>query len=243
MSEAFYPIQGTIAVALTFDQEIAYARNWKKKKDQDSRDILIRNYVLFSVKQVKRMYPGLAEDDAIRVAHEAVLDAIDKFDPNRAKQGRLSNLIPYYVKISFRNFRRRSETVKCPIKEPVPEGGRYSSLSSHEGQNSLHRSNEETGFPEEHTDNSLIDSLFGAADSAAENFDLEERKQMITDALNELPESLKDVLSLVYFENLNFAEVARRHVPPISREAVRQKHNRAIAILREALNSKVLFGR
>lgn len=242
MAETFYPITGTIAIALTFNEEIMLLKRWKKVGDSGARDILIKNYVLFSVKQIKRMYPSLPEDDAILVAHEALLESIEKFNPYRAKLGRLSNLIPYYCKVAFRNFRRRAETVKCPIKECAPEGGRYQStnLPSHGG--AVHSPSNESG-DEMHGSgpdqgHCSLDELFGTASSAAEDYDLAERKEAILAALDTLPDGLHVIVTKVYFENLSFAEVARQNEPPITREAVRQKHNRALQLLREAIKKQ-----
>lgn len=244
MSENFYPISGTNAVALTFEEEIELSKQWLRKKDHASRDTLIKNYLLFTVKQVKKMYPSLSEDDAILVAHEALVESIDRFDPYRSKLGRLSNLIPYYAKVAFRNFRRRSETVKCPIKEAAPEGGRYESLAN------LHRDNHgKSGSDDsevgifEHSETSL-DSLFESADSAAVEFDIEERREIIVAELRKLPDGLRDVLVAVYYEGQNYAEIARDTKPgPISREAVRQKHNRAMALLRDSISKQEIFKR
>ncbi len=240
MAESFYPITGTIAIALTFKEEIALLKRWKKKQDCNARDTLIKNYVLFSVKQIKRMYPALPEDDAILIAHEALLESIEKFNPYRAKLGRLSNLIPYYCKVAFRNFRRRAETVKCPIKEGAPEGGRYQSTST-----SYSATAEGPGFPEDEmggadpaNEHASLDELFGTASSAAEDFDLAERKEAIIAALETLPDGLHVIIYKCYFDNLSFAEIARQNEPPITREAVRQKHNRALQLLREAIKKQ-----
>lgn len=244
MAESFYPITGTIAVALTFKEEIALSKRWKRKKDPTARDTLIKNYVLFSVKQVKRMYPSLPEDDALLVAHEALLESIEKFNPYRAKLGRLSNLIPYYCKVAFRNFRRRAETVKCPIKEPTPEHGRYQStnLPRHGGAgDKAHVDRDELHGADPADEHGTLAELFGTAASAAEDFDLDERKTAILGAMEVLPEGLNIIVYKVYFDGLSFAEVARQSVPPITREAVRQKHNRALELLKESIKKNDIF--
>lgn len=245
MAESFYPITGSNSIALTFKQEIALSKRWKKRKDLNARETLIKNYVLFSVKQIKRMYPTLPEDDAVLVAHEALLESIEKFNPYREKLGRLSNLIPYYCKVAFRNFRRRAETVKCPLKGITPEGGRYQSTSLPVSRitddvGDFRNANELQG---ENTasDHGTLDDLFGSADSAAQNYDLSERKEAVLNALDNLPDGLQVILLKVYFENLSFAEVARQCEPEITREAVRQKHNRGLALLREAIKKLDIF--
>ncbi len=253
MSENFYPISGTNAVALTFDEEVRLAKSWLKQKDRTARDTLIKNYVLFSVKQVKKMYPSLSEDNAILVAHEALIESIDKFDPWRDKQGRLSNLIPYCAKMAFRNFRRRAETVKCPIKEATPEGGRYvstSKASEHAGVGGAGKSNSGNKHAADgedmmdiyNTAEASLDSLFESTSSAAEDYDVEERRTLIVAEIGKIPEPLREVLIAVYYEGKNYAEIARDAKPhPISREAVRQKHNRGLALLRDAVNKLEIF--
>lgn len=249
MSESFYPITGTVATALTFEQEITLLKRWKKRKHAPSRDALIKNYLLFTVKQVKRMYPSLPEDDAILVSHEAVMEAIDQFDPYRERLGRLSNLIPYHCRSSFRNFRRRAELVKCPLKEPTPEGGRYTSLSTGENRspqrdNGINKHAGGSGLSTALRDcdgSEFIDSLSESVDSAAEDYDAAERKEIVLEAFSRLPDNLREVLKAVYFEGLSFADVARQRVPEITREAVRQQHSRAIVALRELLKKKEIL--
>lgn len=245
MAESFYPITGSNSIALTFKQEIALSKRWKKRKDLAARETLIKNYVLFSVKQIKRMYPTLPEDDAVLVAHEALLESIEKFNPYREKLGRLSNLIPYYCKVAFRNFRRRAETVKCPLKEAAPEGGRYQSTNIiHEERNRANLSvlnDHEVKLADIAPEHGTLEELFGCANSAAEDYDLAERKEAVLNALDNLPEGLQFILTKVYFENLSFAEVSRQCEPPISREAVRQKHNRGLTLLRDAIKKLDIF--
>lgn len=241
MSQSFYPIVGTNPVALTTKEEFRLARRWKRTKDGKCRDTLIKNYLLFTVKMVKRSYPTLAEDDVVLVAHEALLESIEKFDPNRKKIGRLFNLIPYFVKVAFRNFRRRAETVRHPVKTIIPEGGRYQTTGFVHPTMALPNSGEEEGELRDELpagDVGTLEELFGSANSAAENYDKEERKQAIMEALDGLTEPLRVIMVKVYFEGLSFAEIARQNDPPITREAIRQKHNHALAMLREEIKRR-----
>lgn len=239
MAQSFYPITGTNPTALSTKEEFRLARRWKRTKDVTCRDTLIKNYLLFTVKIVKRSYSTLAEDDVVLVAHEALLGAIEKFDPNRKKIGRLFNLIPYSVKAAFRNFRRRAETVRHPVKTILPEGGRYQTTTrAHPDWAGDHQESDELKGVAPADEVNTLDELFGNANSAAENYDLAERKEAILDAIESLPEGLQVIMNKVYFENLSFAEIARQNKPPITREAIRQKHNHALSLLREAIKRK-----
>lgn len=236
--ENFYSITDVNSEPLSFDREIALLRSWKKYKRKSARETLVKNYLLFTLKTVKRFYPTLAEDDAVLLANRTLLISIDKFDAEREKVGRLCNLIPLYIKVSYRKFRRESELVKCPVKN-TPEGGRYISLDQptgdgREGSVNAHTEHDE-GIPSEEAPEIDLNELLGVEDPDIDKEECAERHEAVKQAILGLDERQKAVVMFVYYDKLDYAATARKMKPACSREWVRQLHDRAIGALRDAL--------
>lgn len=235
--ENFYSITNVNSEALSFEREIALLRAWKKYHRRAARETLVKNYLLFTIKTVKRFYSSMPEDDVILLAHRTLLTSIDKFDAEREKVGRLCNLIPLYVKVEYRKFNRESELVKCPAK--APKEGRYISLDatiSNGESNGDDLENYEAGMtdvrPVPEVD---LETLLGFQDPEIDRDEQIERKKAMREAVESLEPRQKAVIMLVYFEGLDYAAAARKMKPECSREWVRQLHDKAIVVLRDAM--------
>lgn len=243
--QSFYKLTGVNDVALTFEQEIKLLRCWKARRsaagtitERKARDTLVKNYVLFAVKTAKSFYKALAEDDAHRVAYMTLLLSIDKWREDREKVGRIANMIPLYVKVAYRKYKRDSELVKCPAKNETE--GRYVSLDAEvnvtDGMGHL-RENHELGVGngEEGAPEVDLDILLGVEDPTIDKEVVEERKMALRKAITTLEPRQLAVISFVYYQKLDFAATARKMKPACSREWVRQLHDKALKTLRTAL--------
>lgn len=243
MSDRYYHIHETNATALEFEQEIKLLRAWAKRKCRKSHETLVKNYILFSVKKVRSMYKHLPEDSVMQVAHKALLYSIDGFDCNRPKIGRLSGLIPWYARVANKELIRESETVKCPVAKF--EGKRFFSLDApvpRYGDRDRVYTALDAGITTEETEPAVdIDSLVGLNDSAIDDDVRQERRAALLEAIKEMTPTHRKIIELVYYKGMNFAEVARALKPTVTREAVRQKHNKAIQRLRDAVKEKGIF--
>ena len=63
-----------------------------------------------------------------------------------------------------------------------------------------------------------------------------ERKKILAELIDTLPEREKLILALVYFENLSFTDVSK--VFGLHKSRISQLHNQAIKRLRKALETK-----
>lgn len=257
MNENLYKIYGTNSVALTYEEEVALLRVWGKRNvdavsdsERDCRDKLIKNYILFTVKKVRGMYRFHTQDAVMEIAHDALLLSINGFDCDRAVVGRLSGLIPWYARVANKNFLKRAQVVKCPAQKF--EGPRFVSVDSPSfliaercagGTGSFGAfdgDGHEASFFKDLAHDGW-DSIMGREPSAVDEKLALEKKAAVLESLKGMSSSHRRILELVYFKGLNFAEVARKLKPAVTREAVRQKHNKAIQRIRDALAEKGIF--
>lgn len=236
-----YSIYGSNLSPLTYEQELNHLILWKKNKNRRSHEILIHNYILYTVKKVRRMYCKLPQDAVMQIAHRSLLQSIEGFDPTRANVGRLSNLIPWFARVANKEYIKECETVRLPASKIV--GIRFVSLDSEDwsGEDQIypggpHLNKYDNGMIQEHhLPDSSNENLFNPAESALEENLREEKRVAMIGYLHLLPLKQRRVLEKVYYKNLSFAQIARDNKPPITREAVRQQHTKALHKLRSVV--------
>lgn len=233
-----YAIFGANSLPLTYREEITHVILWQKKRNRESHEILVKNYILFTVKKVRMMYRDLPLDAVMQIAHRCLLQSIEGFDPARCKVGRLCNLIPWFARVANKEYLREGELVKLPASKQV--GFRFISLDSSGfvGQES-ERNNYEVGVANYgHLPDTSTDSLFDESPSALEEALAAEKNRMILGCLHLLPTKQRRVLEKVYYRGLSFAQIAREKSPPLTREAVRQQHTKALHELRKIIQEQ-----
>lgn len=255
MTDNLYKIYDTNSVALTYEEEVALLRAWglrDKANPSDEclakRDTLIKNYILFSVKKVRGMYRFHPQDAVMEIAHDALLMSIDGFNCDREVVGRLNGLIPWYARVANKNFIKRAQVVKCPLQANF-EGPRFVSVDSEEFRLREQRCGGSAAVSEGYGEDVAVmtslyaglDPILGLGTSPVEDRLTLEKRQAVLECLKRMSKSHRRILELVYFRGLNFAEAARKLTPKVTREAVRQKHNKAIQRLRDALKEKGIF--
>jgi RNA polymerase sigma factor (sigma-70 family) len=250
MDNETYKVTDVNLVALTAEQEMALLKSWRLHRTESARETLVKNYVLFSVKLVGRMYRYLPQDSVMLIAHSALLYSIDAFDHTREKVGRLCTLIPFYAKVAHREHVRSSKVVNCPNNDiqfqfqslDAPKPLRHE--NSRTGPCEVSSLGDYLGLPREdlHTvDHAELETLLGFNWSALEETEQREKMKDVIECLESLKSSHRKILKMVYFKGLTFAEVARQLKPAVTREAVRQKHLKAIQHLRDAVEEKGIF--
>lgn len=250
MNQVFYIIPNTISEPLSFEDEIRHIKNWKYNGDKKSHEILIKNYILFTVKKGGMMYRGLPEDSVLQIAHRALLLAIDGHNPKRAKVGRLCNLIPLYLKVAYRELVKEQQVVKCPV---VNDFARFVSLDAEvnpkgsardlsDTNDFVARSYSDLNYHNDFADTPpSLDELLGFDWSAMDETLQQEKLAALRECIDALSPGHRKIIELVYFKGLNFAQASRKLRPTVTREAVRQKHNKAIQLLRDAVKEKGIF--
>jgi len=126
---------------------------------------------------------------------------------------------PFYVRINYTRLVCERQTVKLPVKKALernPEEPIFSSLGA--------------GLPGD-----IEAALLGTEDSVIDKEGIEEGISKVASLLKQIPQPHRKVLQMVYFKNMSFAEVARQSKPPVTREAVRQRHVKAMKLFKELL--------
>lgn len=124
MSDSYYkPTEELAFVAPTPAQERALFEA-ARAGDEQAKEFLIRNHLLFAAKEGRRWARGkLAEDDVISAANYALMVAFDKFDPTRGV--RFATFIRRFIRGRIADLWRSQNTVgenarKFPDKDEQP---------------------------------------------------------------------------------------------------------------------------
>jgi len=242
MPEEFYTITGANPKALTFAQEVRLARTYKKSRSLAARDQLVKNYILFTVKKVHEMYSDLPSDEVIEVANRAILLSVEKYDPERLKKGRHSNLIPYMIRTAFRVHTRARQVVNKPLKPSGSEAQFESLDAAPTGKSCSHPDGPANGGAVDRLDKEAsIEDLFHIDHTHGEAIDREELVQEIARAITGLPPAYAGVLQKMYFDKVSIATIAASSIPPLSRQAISQRHRKALGLLKDALKDSGIF--
>lgn len=243
MPEEFYTITGANAKALTFAQEVRLARTYKKSRSLAARDRLVKNYILFTVKKVREMYSDLPSDEIIEVANRAIMLSVEKYDPERLKKGRHSNLIPYMIRTAFRVHTRARQVVDKPLK-PFGSEAQFESLDAATGggKSCSHPDGPANSGAVDRLDKEAsIEDLFHIDHTHGEAIDREELVQEIARAIASLPPAYAGVLRQMYFDKVSIATIAASSIPPLSRQAISQRHRKALGLLKDAFKDSGIF--
>lgn len=228
-----YQITGATLEPISAADEHRHLLEWKLKNNYASRDALISNYILFAVKTVRRAYPGMDEDESLMLAHSAILDALDRMDPVKHVAVRVSAFLKFSVRLCKRRQIRESEIVHGPQKERgrerrVPLDARGTGDQSSLDGFDTGIVNPDSVAPEVDLDQILhVDSF--------DHESHESKLDTVLECLKQLEPVFRDTLYKRFFERKTLDEVARECVPPVSKEAVRLREERALKKLRTLL--------
>jgi RNA polymerase sigma factor for flagellar operon FliA len=192
---------------------------WESYKSNPTTDlkkqIVLRysNLVHYVIQHSRFPRPVVVEDkDFYQFGIEGLFEAIEKFDPDYGTKFETYAIPRIKGKII-------DEIRKLQIKprSDSPNDVKYVNVSLNE-----EAANDE-GFP-------LYETLPSDAKTPSEIMDKNEEKQMLLDALKRLNERDRLLLTLYYYENLNYQEIAE--VLNISVSRVSQIHSKIITKLR-----------
>jgi len=177
--------------------------------DEAARDTIIKHHLLFVAIVARKCAGGrFPDDEVVSAANEALIQAVDRkqFDATRGNRF-TSYLRPFIRGAISKMWRDSARFVPLPETPEMP----LISIASPGVETSVEHPTEETDF---------ADYIHGLLESGKAG--LSEREQL--------------VLSLMYEEGLNMAEVGRRL--KMTRERVRQIHEEVLGKLRKALHKK-----
>ena len=239
---------------------------YKKTQAHELRDAFVRQYMplvkYVAGKLTSGLPPNIEFDDLVSFGQIGLLDAINKFDPEKNvkfktyavtrirgaiyDELRLQDWIPRSVRQKTREI---DETVgrleaklgrtatDAEIAEAmgITEAEWQKTMMSVSGTSVISLNDVRySGDDSDHT--SIADSLESPASLNPDTIvEREEIKRVIAEAINELPENEKMVLILYYHEDLTFKEIGQ--VLKVSESRISQIHSRAGHRLRGKLTN------
>jgi RNA polymerase sigma factor (sigma-70 family) len=183
--------------------------------DNEARDFLIRNHLLFAARLSRRMVRGkLPDDDVVSAGNFAVMKAFEKFDHTLGH--RFTSYLKPFIKGEISLLWKNLSTVRIP-----PGAVEASSLEA-----------------------PPVPRVTPDSTEPHEVVEQEEHIQHLLKLLEECQDCLNDhereILRRVYVEGLSFAAVGRLN--GVTREAIRASHNRALVKLQKAFKKRGIEG-
>lgn len=196
---------------LTEAEELDLARK-VRAGDAAARELFITRHLLFVLKLGQRFCGSrLPVNETTSAANDALMMAVDRFDPERGFRFR-SFLIPYIRAAIARcwrsrapfNFKHDAPPIEVPLDAP---------------HNKTHvEMTEPSTIEQDDYDGFLKGELAACAET--------------------LPPREKEIIRLHYIEGFNLSEIGKRLEPNISRERVRQIHDGILQSLKAHLEKR-----
>ena len=263
--------KGAAAGVPAFERKVdleteALWREYKGDPSPESREKLILHYAPLVKYVAGRVSSGLPPSvefaDLVSYGVFGLLDAIDKFDPDRGikfetyaiarvkgaiiDELRADDWVPRSIRFKAREIERvyvalEGEFKRIPTDEEVADklGMKvedYLALLSKLSVMSLVALDELWTVSGDRQDKiTLADMVEDVkVKDPSKTFELEEMKDIIAEAINHLPERERIVVALYYYEGLNMREIGE--VLGVTESRVCQMHTKAILRLRARLN-------
>jgi RNA polymerase sigma factor for flagellar operon FliA len=234
-------------------------RRYKEKGDIEARERLILAYAHLAKYVVDRMHlrPSAAMGCEDLVGHAVVglIDAVQRFDPARDVKFetyalprirgavldaiRGQDWIPRSVRSSEQELRRALAELEGRLGRPPTDAetaemmgvgiDRLHEVLADVGQAAMLSLEELMLYGEEGGGQDILSSAPDSASDPILAAELEERKQLLADAVGRLPERERLVISLYYKEGLTFKEIAQ--VLGVTESRACQLHSKAVVRL------------
>lgn len=253
------------------DEATSIWAEYKENHSSETREKLILHYsplVKYVAGRVSSGLPPSVEfGDLVSYGVFGLLDAIDKYDPDRGikfetyaiarikgaiiDELRADDWVPRSVRFKARQIERayvalEGELRRIPTDEEVAEKlgislDEYLNLLGKLSLISLVALDELWTVSGDRPDKiCLADTVEDVkVKDPSKTFEIEEMKDMIADAINHLPERERIVVSLYYFEGLTMREIGE--VLSVTESRVCQMHTKAILRLRARLGTNMGF--
>lgn len=246
-------------------EENLYWERWKKERDPEAGNFLIKNYQSLVEYVIQRLMIGMpksVDKDEIRsLAYEGLVDAIDKFAIE--KETKFETYAMWRIKGAVMDGLRKRDWLPRSVRQKVKKlEEAYAVL---EQKNNRSVTDEEVcqylGITKAELNRTVSESFLVSTvsldeithdedDEQVSRFNtipnhqavspekyLTEKllKETLTNAIERLPDKEKLVVSLLYFEELKLREIAE--VLDVSISRVSQLHSKAMARLNAAIHS------
>lgn len=238
--------------------ELAQWDNWQQHRDQDAGDYLVAKYlplVDYVIQRFLISLPKTVDKDEVRsYAYEGLLDALDKFKPE--KDWKFETYAAWRIKGAIIDGLRKSDWLPRSLRDKVKKIEKaYAELEQQKGESvSDQEVSEYLGMTPAELNRAVSEAALSAMLSMDdEHANLEERlpranagtpdqelshrltKEALAKAIMGLPEKEKLTVSLCYFEEMKLTEIAE--ILGLSVSRVSQLHSKAMLRLHGAMLS------
>jgi len=218
----YYRANEDLRFKLTTPEEEKELFTKAKKGNAESREFLIRNHLLFAARFARRQNRGrLPDDEVISAANSALMNAIDRFDPERGN--RFTRYLMPFLKGALAGLWKSKNTVEPSSHADVfPTYTQYAeeTVTTHDG--------ESTRAPQKFTP--AVDSAPSTDEVVMEKEELGLNLEALKKCRCELTTAEKVLLRKIYNDKISMADIARAR--GVSRQAVHAAHVQIIAKLR-----------
>ncbi|WP_211652938.1 FliA/WhiG family RNA polymerase sigma factor [Planococcus sp. MSAK28401] len=238
--------------------ELAQWGNWQQHRDQDAGDYLVAKYlplVDYVIQRFLISLPKTVDKDEVRsYAYEGLLDALDKFKPE--KDWKFETYAAWRIKGAIIDGLRKSDWLPRSLRDKVKKIEKaYAELEQQKGESASDQEvSEYLGMTPAELNRAVSEAALSAMLSMDdEQANLEERmprasigsperelsarltKEALAKAVAALPEKEKLTVSLCYFEEMKLTEIAE--ILGLSVSRVSQLHSKAMLRLHAAVLS------
>jgi RNA polymerase sigma factor (sigma-70 family) len=188
-----------------------------KAGDTEAREFLIRNHLLFAARFARRQNRGrLADDEVISAVNAALMNAIDRFDPERGN--RFTRYLMPFLRGSIAGLWKEKNTVA-----PSSHSDKFPGFTPYK--------EEERDDPMPSKAQRQISELAPATDELVmETEELCLNLSTLKRCRCKLTAGEKELLRLIYDERISMANIARKR--GVSRQAIHAAHGQVVAKLR-----------
>ncbi|MFC4711646.1 FliA/WhiG family RNA polymerase sigma factor [Planococcus dechangensis] len=240
------------------DGELQQWENWQQQRDQEAGDYLVAKYLPLVDYVIQRFLINLPKtvdkDDVRSYAYEGLLDALDKFKPE--KDWKFETYAAWRIKGAIIDGLRKSDWLPRSLREKVKKIEKaYAELEQqHEESVSDQQVSEYLGMTTAELNRAVSEAALSAMLSMDdENLNLQDQmpqsaagspdrqltdrliKEALAKAIESLPEKEKLTVSLCYFEEMKLTEIAE--ILGLSVSRISQLHSKAMLRLHAAILS------
>ena len=249
---------------MTSEEEKKLWEEYSNSRSTQQRDDLVLKYLPLIKYVVSRMAvtppQGLDYEDLLSFGVFGLLDAVDKFDPSkgfvfqtyaipRIRGAILDELrkCDWYSRSAREKVQKLNKVMERILRDKgeirdewvMAEMGideeEYFEIQELAGRGFITSLDDTT--PLEDGDVSVEATLADDSEGIEERMDEEAERQELAQALAELPERERTMLSLYYYEGLNLKEIGR--VLGVTESRVSQIHGKALSMLRAIMKEKM----
>lgn len=200
-----------------------------KAGDAAAREFLVRNHLLFAARYARRKNRGqLPDDEVISAVNAALMNAIDRFDPERGN--RFTRYLMPFLKGAIAGLWKSKNIVS-----PSSHSEKFPGYVTYQEEEREEVASGETPLPAK----IKRDMRAYAAEMAKptdevvmEAEELTLNLDMLRKCKARLTAAEKTLLRLIYQDKVSMADIARQR--KVSRQAIHASHGQIIAKLREA---------